>query len=150
MEEKKKMTLEALKNALTNSIQNASLNTQALQQDLKQFNDALNDHLDMKLEHQAILDKYVSAGQSGYGNAYNLPGVFSNSMASYDVNSAKADNQRVIELAQLIEETEQQKNYYYDALVSSFNDIVNSLQKVKKYEGNISEFLILLQQKKDY
>ena len=67
--------------------------------------------------YQAILDKYASNNPAGTGQAYNLPGVFNTSLAAYDVNAAKADNQRVVDLLPMIDEAEQQKNYYYDSLV---------------------------------
>lgn len=145
---KRLVTIDALRKALNGGVSSASVAATGIQEALKLFNDSLNDYLTLKLEYQAILDKYASNNPNGSGQSYNLPGVFNTSLAAYDVNAAKADNQRVVDLLPMIDEAEQQKNYYYDSLVGNFNDLVNSLQKVKKNEGNITEYMLLFQQKK--
>lgn len=145
---KRLVTIDALRKALNGGVSSASTAATGIQEALKLFNDSLNDYLTLKLEYQAILDKYASNNTNGSGQSYNLPGVFNTSLAVYDVNAAKADNQRVVDLLPMIDEAEQQKNYYYDSLVGNFNDLVNSLQKVKKNEGNITEYMLLFQQKR--
>jgi hypothetical protein len=146
---RKTITVEDLKRSLANSVQLTSGNVAGLQNSLKMYSDAMNDYVALKMEHQGILDKYISKS-TGTANsaAYNLPGVFATSMAVYDVNAAKADNKRVMELNDLIIEAERQKDYYYDNLVTCFNDLVGSLQKLKKYDGAIIEYLVLMQQEK--
>lgn len=146
--EKRLVTIDALRSALTGGVSQASVAAQGVQEALKLFNDSLNDYLTLKLEYQAILDKYASKNPAGTGQSYNLPGVFNTALASYDVNAAKADNQRIMDLTPMIDEAEQQKNYYYDSLVGNFNDLVNALQKVKKNEGNITEYMLMFQQNK--
>lgn len=147
--EKRTMTVNDLKASLAKSIQSSSTSVEGLQNALKMYSDAMNDYVSLKMEHQAILDKYISKPTGSYSSAYHLPGVFSTSMASYDINAARVDNQRVMELTTLIEEAEHQKDYYYDNLVTCFNDLVNALQKLKKYDGAIIEYLILMQQMKE-
>ena len=148
-DDKRQMAIGDLKGALTKSIQSSSTSVEGLQNALKMYSDAMNDYVSLKMEHQAILDKYISKPTGSYSSAYHLPGVFSTSMASYDINAARVDNQRVMELTTLIEEAEHQKDYYYDNLVTCFNDLVNALQKLKKYDGAIIEYLILMQQMKE-
>lgn len=145
---KRLVTIDALRKALNGGVSSASVAATGIQEALKLFNDSLNDYLTLKLEYQAILDKYASNNPNGSRQSYNLPGVFNTSLAAYDVNAAKADNQRVMDLLPMIDEAEQQKNYYYDSLVGNFNDLVNALQKVKKNEGNITEYMLLFQQKR--
>lgn len=147
--EKRTMAINDLKGALAKSIQSSSTSVAGLQNALKLYSDAMNDYVALKMEQQAILDKYISKPSGSYSSAYHLPGVFATSMASYDINAAKTDNQRMTELNDLIEESEHQKDYYYDNLVTIFNDLVNSLQKLRKYDGAIIEYLILMQQMKE-
>ena len=147
--EKRTMAIEDLKGALSKSVQASSTTTAGLQNALKMYSDAMNDYVSLKLEHQGILDKYITKSTGTYSAAYHLPGVFTSSMASYDINSARDDNRRVMELNGLIDEAEHQKDYYYDNLVTCFNDLVNSLQKLRKYDGAIVEYLVLMQQMKE-
>ena len=150
MDNKKTVTIDQMKNSLNSGLSVASKSAESIQEALKLFNDSMNDYISLKIEYQNILDKYLTKSSGGSNNnSYNLPGVFSSSMSSYDINAAREDNKRVTELKGLIEESERQKNYYFDALVSCFADLSNSLQKVKKYEGSINEYMTILQQKKD-
>lgn len=113
-----------------------------LKSSLQNYKGVLNDFADMSIENADIISKYRYNPTS---SSFNLPGVFASTVGSYDLESMSADNNRLSELKDDLDEIDTQQQTYYKMMIGNANDTMDKIRQIKKYHGLLSQFLQQLQ-----
>ena len=104
-----------------------------LESAIQQYKEAIQRSIDLKLEHADLICKYKNMDTGG---VYNLPGVFSQTVAATDLSVIRNDNQRLAVIKEEMERAEDEANLYYKMIVENYKDLVRQFSKISK--GNVS------------
>lgn len=128
-----------LTQTITRTIAEAEEELAYLKASLMDYKEALVDSVNLHNEQADLLAKYSRSQVAP--NSYNLPSVFSSSMAAYDMDALRADNARVQELGEAVEESDKQKEIYYKMIMRNAGDFYRNIKKVSKTTLEIEQYL---------
>lgn len=109
-----------------------------LSETLNMYKDYLNKNIDASLTEANIVSKYTN---SQVGGSYNLPGVFSGTVANYNLNDMKSDNNNLRIAQEIRSSTEKQRNSTYSAITQTYTEIRNRLNLLA--QDNVQVFTYL-------
>ena len=139
--------VNSLKNSLIENTNKCIKEIDILKTSMSYYKDSMSDFVNLSLERSDTIAKYSK--DNNY-SSYNLPGVFANSLGSYDLDSLKKDSQRIIEINKLYDEAENQKESYFKMIVRSQNEIKLYLNAIAKISNDISIVLEQLSQESSW
>jgi hypothetical protein len=128
-----------LTQTITRTITAAEEEIAYLKASLEDYKEALVDSVNLHNEQADLLAKYSRTKPAQ--NSYNLPSVFSSSMAAYDMDALRADNARVQEISETIEEGDRQKDLYYKMIMRNAGDFYRNIKKISKTTLEIEQYL---------
>ena len=144
--QKKKKNIQvinALKTGLQQNIEKCIKEIDSLKSSVSLYKESANDFVDLAVERSDTIAKYSKANNAG---SYNLPGVFASSMGGYDLDAMRQDNQRMIQLNDLYETAENQRDTYFKMIVRAQNEMKIYLNAIARINNDMNIFLEQLAQ----
>lgn len=138
LDQKNIQVINALKDGLKNNIDKCIKELDSLKSSISLYKESANDFVDLAVEKSDTVAKYSKANNGG---SYNLPGVFASSMGEYDLEAMRADNQRMIELNDLYETAENQRDTYFKMIVRAQNEMKIYLNAIARINNDMNIFL---------
>ena len=135
--------INALKTGLQQNIEKCLKEIDSLKSSVSLYKESANDFVDLAIERSDTVAKYSKANNGG---SYNLPGVFASSMGGYDLDAMRQDNQRMIELNELYETAENQRDTYFKMIVRAQNEMKIYLNAISRINNDMNIFLEQLSQ----
>jgi Cu/Ag efflux pump CusA len=135
--------INALKTGLQQNIEKCIKEIDSLKSSVSLYKESANDFVDLAVERSDTIAKYSKANNAG---SYNLPGVFASSMGGYDLDAMRQDNQRMIQLNDLYETAESQRDTYFKMIVRAQNEMKIYLNAIARINNDMNIFLEQLSQ----
>jgi|GEM_PF-3771248 len=129
--------IKSLKVNINAAIEGCEGEIDYLKSALAQYKSSINKNIDTNLENTDIMLKYTNKSTGG---TYNLPAVFSN-LASYSIEEAKADSQRLEQLQSELKNSESERNLYFAIVERNIRDLNKRLQNLVRYSNDLSAYL---------
>lgn len=130
--------INALKKGLSDNIEKCIKEIDSLKSSVSLYKESANDFVDLAVERCDTTAKY---SKSNNGGSYNLPGVFASSMGSYDIDAMRQDNQRMIQLNDLYETADSQRDAYFKMIIRAQNEMKIYLNAIAHINSDINIFL---------
>lgn len=112
---------------------------------LKLYRSTVASSIDNSLEYADIISKYAEPVNNS--TTYNLPGVIASTVASYDINSIRADNARLASCKDKKDKTSHQRDSYFKSVVQNFAALRSDLNGVGDFNQRLFAFLEMLDKK---
>lgn len=125
-------------NNLRSNIDFIIADSENLIKNLNTFKSVFIENTNTLIEEADILRKYNSAQNK---NNYNLPGVFADTIGSYDIESAKNDKERMEVIQKQKNETERIKNDCFTEITKLYNRIKSNLNLFATENQDINKFI---------
>ena len=106
---------------------------------LELFKQSLIDRINTTLEQADLTAKYTKPQESS--SSYQLPGVFSDTIGSYDINELRNDNAKLTTIKQDSENAKKQNDMYYKMVSGNMADLTNKLQKLSKNYSDLISYI---------
>ncbi len=143
LDAKNMQVINALKTGLQQNIEKCIKEIDSLKSSVSLYKESANDFVDLAVERSDTIAKYSKANNAG---SYNLPGVFASSMGGYDLDAMRQDNQRMIQLNDLYETAENQRDTYFKMIVRAQNEMKIYLNAIARINNDMNIFLEQLAQ----
>ena len=111
---------------------------------LVQYRDAMVQNVSSSVEESDILRKYNSGPN---GNTYNLPGVFSTTLGTYDLEKMNQDNDRLEKAMQIKKDSEKQRNTTFALVTQTYGDIRQKLNSLANENQQLIQYVEALKDK---
>ena len=85
--------IDSIRTNLLSSVDNSLRHLGNLMEALKLYRSTIVSSIDSSIEYADIISRYTEPGRNS--TTYQLPGIMANTVASYDINTIKADNARL-------------------------------------------------------
>lgn len=138
LDQKNIQVINVLKTGLQQNIEKCIKELDSLKSSVTLYKESANDFVDLAVEKSDTVAKYSKANNAG---SYNLPGVFASSMGGYDLDAMRKDNQRMIELNDLYETAQNQRDTYFKMIVRAQNEMKIYLNAIARINNDMNIFL---------
>ena len=135
--------LQNISSSISQSVVNSNATLTQLQSALQMYKEALDDYIQLSVEKSTLSAKYSN---DNAGNPYDLPGVFSSTMGTFDLGQMKIDNQRIEEILPLLDQAESQKDLYFKMIQNARNSLSKDLANIIQNSVNLEAFLTQLEE----
>ena len=137
--------IDSIRTNLLSSVDNSLRHLGNLMEALKLYRSTIVSSIDSSIEYADIISRYTEPGRNS--TTYQLPGIMANTVASYDINTIKADNVRLEDCKIKKEKASNQRDSYFKSTVQNFSALRSDLNGVEIYNQELFAFLEMLDKK---
>lgn len=131
-------TIEAIQRRIDSTVEILTSDLQFLIESLKDYKESMKTMTASALGEADILVKYSTDSSN---NAYNLPGVFSSTVANYDTGSIRNDNLKLKDFKEKHETFDNKRTSVYSMISGTYNEIRTRLNLLATDNQNITSKL---------
>ena len=117
--------IESIKFGLLGSVDRALAHIKILEEALASYKASVESSVDYNLEYADIFSRWNEPDR--HSSTYGLPGVMASTVASYDIDTLKKDNDRMATCKEKKQEAERQRDAYFKSVVKSFAALQSDL-----------------------
>lgn len=117
--------IESIRWGLLGSIDKAISHLKVLEDSLQAYKESVQSSVDYNLEYADIFSRWNEPDR--HSSTYGLPGIMATTVASYDTETLKKDNERMALCKEKKAEAERQRDAYFKSIVKSFAALQSDL-----------------------